>query len=452
MRILLTVVGRSDSYSITSYTLGDKSFKHWYSSYALFNLLQEEDIFVDKVIVLYPDTPEGRQSYEVGFDDGVHIAIKDLFSEVEVEGYVLKDINSEEDASKVIEALYNLLIRELNMSIDSIDIIFDITHSFRHFTIIVLLFAEFLNKVSSAISSFSERGDVKYINIENIYYAKFMGARSHFMTLKPISILVSRVSDAYNIIQRLDYVAIDRLIGDIWSMLFPEGRVDKVKSQQWTKIKKFLNTAKYVLFMLSSGVVWHDTVFSKIDTLDFNQIPMDIDPTISIILEAVSIELSKISVHLNDEKIWRRQLKLAKLIRDRRGDLSMALSLATEGFLSWIIEEIEKKDPVDPNVRKAAGHVGTFRRYLQSYIAQNQCDSEVVAVYEILSKLLEKRNAFAHAFTDKDLLSKITVRNTNSILDDLEPLLDALSNQRLVISFSSIWQSYKQQINNELAK
>ena len=83
------------------------------------------------------------------------------------------------------------------------------------------------------------------------------------------------------------------------------------------------------------------------------------------------------------------------------------------------------------------------------YIAQNQCDPDVVVAYEILSKLLEKRNAFAHAFTDKDLLSKISVRNINSVLDDLEPLLDALYNSRLALSFSSIWQSYKQQISNE---
>ena len=71
-KIFLSVLGNSKYYNETSYIFRDQesedfNVKHWYSTYALLKYLKEKkNQNLDAILIIYPDTQDGIQSFNEG--------------------------------------------------------------------------------------------------------------------------------------------------------------------------------------------------------------------------------------------------------------------------------------------------------------------------------------------------------------------------------------------------
>ena len=408
--ILLAGLGNSQLYNNTYYHfINDNKtvykVKHWYSTYALLKYLKEiENLIPDIIYIIYPDTPQGIQSFERGWniqDESQNsVIIRDPIKEIlqklvlydfDIKGVKVPNIEKEHD----IWEFLNILTNELNQ-IENASVIIDITHGFRLFQSLLFSFIYYFENISTNI-------------LKKIYYAIYQGKDKHtrFIELDQLIMLQHEISQIKLLIKNLDVSAFE------WA----KGKV--------RALKRFIFSLQKIMLYINNGIISNNLlekmnsflekelfknipkeIFEEYDKFYQNSFFQGIIPKIKLIKEKIFGKIPE------KTKIWQRQLNLAELLLTRKMDFSTSLQLIRESFVSWLSEEVLNSNPLEMEDRKEAGKY--FGRLIQAQIS-NEYSINENPLFPIVSKLAEERNNFAHVFTTKEKIQLIEKRSKNII-------------------------------------
>ncbi len=440
----VSVLGNSRFYDDTNYIFNENQrevfrLNHWYASHALLTYLKEEKSQVpNRILVLYPNTPEGVKSFEIGWEsdyaeEGLgrsRKAIKDLFKEnfsdtSEIIGIEFPNIENKNE----IWSFLNLLVQAFN-KIENSSVIVDITHGFRLFQSLLFSFIYYFENISSN-------------KLEKIYYAIFQGKDkdSNFIELDQLIMLQQEISQIKLIVKNLDVSAFEWIKGNVKAL------------------KGFILTLQKVMLYVNNGIV-SEELLEKIEFLlkpdPFKRVPLEVfkeydnfykDSFINGIIPEIQLIKEKIyGSGSKTLKVWNRQLNLAELLMTRKMDFSTALQLIRESFISWMCEEVMDSDPFDSEGRKSASACfGTLRQSLKS----GEHGIKGSQLFSIISELSDERNNFAHVFTTRNKIavmekrSKSLMQFKSKILEDVVKLVELYKKAENARYFQEIVQKIK---------
>jgi hypothetical protein len=426
--IFITILGDSRRYKNTNYTFDIKSAEkftvnHWYASFALLKYLKENSkASINQIIILYPDTEVGRQSFEGGWkkDDVKNshedkASVREILSNIapdgcSVIGISFPNINSTEEIWDFLTSCLTFL-----NNVEDSKIIVDITHGFRIYQNLLFSFLYYFENISTN-------------DLEKVYYALFQGEgeESPFLELDLLIMLQQEISQIKLLIQNLDVGAFEAL----------KSRV--------TALRSYILTLQKVLLLLNNGIV-SDKLIPKLDYLmdkdKFDVIPSNIFSNYDLFLkesfvkgirpEVLAIKEEIFGKDGKYSKIWERQLNLAHLLLSRKKDISTSLQLIRESFISWICEEIYDYDSLDRSKREEASKIFKDLRKNQR---KNKFEINKSMLFRIIDRLAHARNSFAHVFSTSDQIQLIE-KKSRDIVNYIEEIQkDIISLKKLINS------------------
>ncbi|MBD3215198.1 MAG: hypothetical protein GF311_21505 [Candidatus Lokiarchaeota archaeon] len=427
-KIFITILGDSRFYKYTNYTFDIKSSKkftvnHWYASFALLKYLNERSkASIRKIFVLYPATEVGMRSFEKGWkkDENKNYnenkaPVKEIISNVapkssDVIGISFPNVNSTEEIWDFLTSC----LKFLNKVKDS-NIFVDITHGFRIYQNLLFSFLYYFENISTN-------------KLEKVYYALFQGEgeETPFIELDQLIMLQQEISQIKLLIQNLDVGAFEAL----------KSRVRALKS--------YILTLQKVLLLINNGIV-SDKLLPKLDYLmdtdKFDFIPNNVFSNYDLFLkksfvkgirpEILAIKDAIFGNVKNESKIWQRQLNLAHLLLSRKKEISTSLQLIRESFISWICEDVYDYDSLDTTKRAEASMIFKKLRIIQK---ENKFGINKSLIFQIIDRLAQVRNSFAHVFSTSDQILLIEKKSQNIVNYIEEILKDIIRLKKLINS------------------
>lgn len=397
---------------------------HWCSTYALVKYLDEvEKTSLSQIIVFYPDTPEGKQTF-----NGWSIPdppperfkqrepVKQILEEAsssscKIVPYEISEIKEEKDIWLFLNKLTTVL-----GNINHSSVIIDITLGFRLFQSLLFSFVYYFENVSSNI-------------LEKIYYAISRGPNttSKFVQLDQLVMLQHEISHIKLLIENLDISAFE------WAK-------SKVKA-----LRNVVLELQKIMLFLNSGVA-SDELLGKLNRFlssdHFTRKPQNIfkeydDFYRNSFYQGIIPELETIKKEIfgeNDEikKLWKRQLNLARLLLTRKMDFSTSLGLVRESFISWLCEDILDLDPLDTAQRERSDEL--FRRF-RFATSTNEHGINESSLFGEVNSLSVERNDYAHVFTTSEKINRLGNKSQN-LNNHLKVILDKIDSISMSCSFS----------------
>lgn len=419
-KIFITSIGNSRNYMDTDYifalseTNSSIPYRHWYSSYALLtHLVGELNWKPKRIFILYPETYEGRKSYYEGWNEKKRESIKDLlqkFCDDDLDEIEVPNIKNDRDIWKFL----NILTEKLR-DIEDGSIIMDITHGFRLYQSLLFSLTYYFENISQ-----------DRLKLEKIYYASYESTKksSQFIELDQLIMLQQDISRIKLFLRNLDISAFD-------SANYNENI-----------LKDYLKPTQRIVFFINNGVVNND-LLDEINNLEsrLNDSKSESEGKDQFYVESfinnIIPEIIKIREEIFSENqetaIWKRQINLAKLLLNRKLDISKSLQLIREAIISWLCEEILGIHALSIDNRKKADEI------LIKLKKRGRTNRTLLSLIDYQYK---KRNQFSHVFT------------TNNQVQALKDYSNDLLNfkRKLIQNFLNLESHFESRTNIEQLK
>ena len=428
--ILIVPIGYSRNYKKVNYILHQNSHQdelHWFGFIQLAKFLFGQNATQLKMLFLCPDNDGAKSTLESGWKDTGVPSITSECKKLGIPNDHLDTIWVSDDPQLTDEQLWQVL-KKFNAKLQNYvkegrnQVIFDLTHSYRHLSFAGFIEALFLADV------------LQHVETVKVYYALAKqplreGDDVHYMVLDSFIDLIKMIGKARDVIMKLRPEDLQEFLHDH-------------EIQENRTMKRWLEEVQDSLFILQVGDVSDNTI-SKLDKLAQDEVnstrQSDTFSKWSLIIDAMKKEIRSLCEELKKVSIdgdpnvtyYRRQLFLAEYMLESHGNMSAAYSYMREGLVSFFVALLAKvkyngfqptipggtkkeRDVADEIMKVIATKARTSSTSAADAEDDNgQCDFLVKFSNFVVNDIGQKRNIHAHvlagrkqAFPQKKIYSK----------------------------------------------
>lgn len=420
-QLLICPIGYTKGYKSVNYQLNNESTTDWLSSQALLKLKGSE-IKDYHIIIIYPNNEGANQSIEKGWpDDGIP-AIDSIFSEAKSYDKILVNDDSilgENEISSLMVKLNDKILSFANN--EELDIIFDLTHSYRHLSLAAFIQALFL-------TDFNEK-----ISIKDVYYAL---AKQPLKNNDPVYYVqlngyMELISDIGSIQSAIDELR-PKKISDIGTKY--EKLAKKTESDEfWKWMGKLLKDLAEEIMLMQKGFCTAENFsnLSEIVERKFTGEKANHEFASKLIVDNVIIKvknlLSKFMENNELVPFYQRQIVLAEHSINNQYDLLKAYAFMREAFVSYCLSHLfpeyqesgtkEQRENVERKLGKSHEEIKSIK------------SEELRTITNLFQDFGNKRNSLAHVGTGRRSNNEANLnKSVKNALKDLKKLNKFIQN------------------------
>ncbi|MCD6341177.1 MAG: TM1812 family CRISPR-associated protein [Desulfurococcales archaeon] len=376
--VLVATLGAGIWREVT-YLLYDRATQDNYATSALIKLLKELGIDIGQVVLIGTK----GSSWELALNKLRNMKVS-----------ITRIVVPEGRSADELKELYYTILSEL-MELKDLKVIVDLTHAFRHHSLILLQILTLLDQLG-------------YIDLYAVYYALLpVGSqKATFINLVEAIKLESLALNALTFKLSYRILGLNYVIEHINKLRAIAHRMsDKRRSEVYGKLSALLSALRNIGTLLNANHVYG--FVNKIDEVlrrlrEYKDLSRKEIPTVYPIVASIEDTLRKFRESTQKRPLWEVQIRLAEMYLNA-GRYVSAACLLREGLLTYACHKISMncKQTCVNSARCINRELREYVSQTLSRIAQKRIkypNEKIVQVAQLYDRVINQRNKIVHAF------------------------------------------------------